>query len=108
MEISQTTKDLCLNTALGIYASEHVTTIKEELERIFNAASALAYCQVLVSCGLITKIPNLKDVKPENIDIWYKAKNILIRYLAQYPENASKNCPVYLAMVKARDSVNLI
>ncbi|MGL5074998.1 MAG: hypothetical protein ACRDBG_04065 [Waterburya sp.] len=108
MEISQTTKDLCLAISTGSYTEENLLFVKHELTELFGFSSALAYCQVLLSCGLIGQVNNLKDVKPENIDIWYKAKNLLIRYLAQYPENASKGCPVYLAMVKARDSVNLI
>ena len=108
MEISQTTKDLCLTISTGSYTGESLTLVKHELTQLFGFESALAYCQVLLSCGLISQVNNLKDVKPENIDTWYKAKNILIRYLAHYPKRASTECPVYLAMVKARDSVNLI
>lgn len=108
MEISQKTKDLCLVISKGSYTEETLLFVRHELTKLFGYNSALAYCRVLLACGLITRINNLKDVKPEDVDIWYKAKNILIKYIAQYPENGSKGCPVYLTIVKARDSVNLI
>ncbi len=108
MEISQATKDLCLKIALGKCTQAQLTTVKTELERVYDAKAAFEYGQVLLSSGLLTRLPNLKDVEPEDRATWYKAKNTLIRYIAQYPENASKDCPVYLAMVKARDSINLI
>lgn len=108
MEISQKTKDSCLAICTGTYTKEGLMLTKHELTELFGCDSADAYCRVLLSSGLITNLNNLKDVKPEDRGTWYKAKNTLIRYLAQYPENASRECPVYLAMLKARDSVNLI
>lgn len=108
MEISQKTKDACLAICTGIYTKESLMSIHRELTELFGSSASRAYCQVLISCRVITRAPNLKYVELDNINTWYEAKNILIRYLAQYPENAAKDCPVYLAMVKARDSVNLI
>ncbi len=108
MEISQKTKDACLAICTGIYTEESFMSVQLELAELFGSSAAQAYCLVLISCRVITRAPNLKYVDLDDIDVWYKAKNILIRYLAQYPENASKDCPVYLAMVKARNSVTLI
>lgn len=108
MKISQETMAACLDIARGRSTSEKLDRVKKDIANIFGEAASLQYCRVLLSANLMTLVPNLKDVKPENVDTWYIAKNTLIRYLARYPTKASKMCPVYLAMIKARDSVNLI
>lgn len=93
---------------MGRYTEESLMFVQHELTKLYDSDSARNYCFVLLSAGLMGIQNNLKEVEPKSIDTWYKAKNTLIKYLAQYPENAPKKCPVYLAMVKARDGVNLI